>query len=223
MKSAWKALLTCVLVAQFAAAQEPLELDHPHSPESSFRVLLADERSAWDRPSRFRVQALAGYSESTSLGPNADFDYELVSLRAECVLFPDYDPAFLPRGDFTCLADLMIADPEDFGSVIVGPSILLRKELRPSTSRLIPYAQAGGGMVYTDADNLQSQRVIGRSWEFLLWAGLGCHYRVNDYWMLDIEGSYQHISNARLAARNLGSNNVGVVVGFTREFGPVRR
>ena len=222
-KSAAAALLACVLVAQFAAAQEQLGIYRSAPPASSVPRSLVNETSSWDGASRLRFQALAGFSESTSLGPEADFDYELVSLRAECVLLPDHDPAFLPQGDFTCLADLMIADPEDFGSIIVGPSILLRKELRPSTARLIPYAQAGGGMVYTDADNRQSQRVIGRSWEFLLQAGLGCHYRVNDDWMLDLEGSYQHISNARLAARNLGSNNVGVVVGFTREFGPIHR
>jgi lipid A 3-O-deacylase len=171
----------------------------------------------------FSVQMLAGFSASSGLGPNADFDYELIILRGGVVLLPDHQPVFAPKGDVTCLLDLMIARPDDFGSIVTGPSVLLRKDLRPSVADLIPYIQVGGGMVYTDADNAQTQRIIGRSWEFLLQGGLGCHYRITEQWMLDMEGSYQHISNAQLAGRNLGTNNLGIVVGFTRTLGPPSR
>lgn len=226
-KSVWQATWAALCISPIAVAQDAITTSGAELPESAqVRNTGRPSREVFPdghEPLDLRLQVLAGFSASTSLGPDADFDYNHVNLRAEIVLFPDHSTGILPKGDFNCLADFMIADPQDFGSIIVGPSVLLRKELRPSTARMIPYVQAGGGMVYTDADNVASQRVIGRSWEFLLQTGLGCHWRLNDLWMLDVEGSYQHISNARLAARNLGSNNLGVMVGLTREWGPLRR
>lgn len=223
----WPLVCAAALAATTAAGEDNSGSADTASPEpiavSAGDYLLSDESSLGDPATDFSTQALAGFSSGSSLGPVADFDYELINLRGGVVLFPDQQGAFLPKGDVTCLLDVMIADPQDFGSIVAGPSILLRKDLRPSTAGWIPYAQAGGGMVYTDTDNDHTQRIIGRSWEFLLQAGLGCHFRISKRWLLDVEGSYQHISNARLASRNWGANNFGVVVGFTRTWGPSAR
>lgn len=199
----WQFLIPAVLLAHIARAQDCDATD----PE-------------W--PAEFSVQFLGGFSASTTLGPDADFDYEPFNLRAGTVLIPDHDGPLLPPGDVTCLLDIVIARADNYGSVIAGPSVLLRKDFWRSDSRVTPYAQAGAGMVYTDADNDHSQRVIGRSWEFLLQTGIGCHCRVTDRWTFDVEGNYQHISNARLGSRNLGSNNLGLSLGLTRYFGGPR-
>jgi opacity protein-like surface antigen len=218
------ALCAALLVAPIAAAQDQSDISdaalsepvpasiagHATRDDASLGVLAAD----------FSVQILAGFSASSNLGPAADLDYEPFNVRGGIVLFPDHQSEFAPTGDVTCLVDLVVARPRDFGSIIAGPSVLVRKDLRPSAANLVPYVQAGGGMVYTDADNVLSQRIIGRSWEFLLQAGLGCHCRLSKRWQLDLEGSYQHISNARLASRNWGTNNLGIVVGLTRTWGP---
>jgi len=193
------------------------------TPAPAGECLICDNSSLGVLAEDFSVQILAGFSGSSSLGPEAEFDYQLINLRGGVVLIPDQQVAFVPRGDVTCLFDVMIADPQDFGSIVAGPSVLFRKDLRHSTAGWIPYAQAGGGMVYTDADNDHSQRIIGRSWEFLLQAGLGCHFRIAKRWRFDVEGSYQHISNARLASRNWGLNNFGVVVGLTHTWGASSR
>jgi hypothetical protein len=228
--TSWPALCAPLLIASIAVAQDQ---DGVNDLEPSERIPALTARPAMHDAAYvgifaadFSVQVLAGFSASSDLGPVADFDYEPFNVRGGIVLRPDHQSMLLPMGDVTCLLDLMIANPRDFGSIIAGPSVLLRKDLRPSEASLIPYIQAGGGMVYTDADNDRSQRIIGRSWEFLLQAGLGGHYRISDKWLLDVEGGYQHISNARLASRNWGSNNFGVVVGFTRSWGagaPVER
>jgi hypothetical protein len=165
------------------------------------------------------LQLLAGDSASSGLGPNPDFDYVPFNVRAGIVLLPDHRDWLLGTGDVTGLLDLVVARPRVHGSIVVGPSLLLRKDLRPNDACLIPYTQLGVGIVYTDADNDQSQDVIGRSWECLLQAGAGCHFRLSDRWKFDVEGHYQHISNAQLASRNLGSNNIGVSLGVTRLFG----
>jgi hypothetical protein len=220
----WLPLCAAVLVAPIAAARDRSDIAASEQvPASTTGLVIEGGASLGGLAADFSVQVLAGFSASSDLGPVADFDYEPFNLRGGFVLFPDHQSVLVPTGDVTCLVDLMLADPRDFGSIIAGPSVLLRKDLRPSVAGLIPYVQAGGGMVYSDADNDLSQRIIGRSWEFLLQAGLGCHCRISEQWLLDVEGTYQHISNARLAGRNWGSNNFGVALGLTWTWGSCAR
>jgi opacity protein-like surface antigen len=106
----------------------------------------------------------------------------------------------------------------DYGHIVTGPSLLLRYNYVQPGCRLNPYTQVGAGVVYTDAYRDQSQAAIGESVEFLLQGGVGCRYVLSPHWSADIEGEYQHISNGRLASRNLGVNNVGLSIGLTYYF-----
>ena len=83
----------------------------------------------------------------------------------------------------------------------------------------MPYTQVGGGFVLTDAWKDSVQHVIGQQFEFLLRAEAGVHIMLSAHWSLNLEGGFQHISNADLAGRNDGLNSVGGAIGFTRYFG----
>src|SRR5262249_13745698 len=106
-----------------------------------------------------------------------------------------------------------------FGHYFTGPSALIRYNYRQPGWRLVPYIQGGAGIVLNDAYRTQEQRLIGRWQEFLLQAEVGVRFQVTEHLSLDLEGGFQHISNARLAPRNGGINNLGVTVGFTYTFG----
>ncbi len=100
------------------------------------------------------------------------------------------------------------------GNYLVGGSILFRYNFVQPGSRLIPYLQAGGGGLHSDAAEIPSQRIIGSDFEFLLEADLGFRFLLNDRWSLLAEGTFQHISNGDTAARNVGVNALGGRLGF---------
>lgn len=63
----------------------------------------------------------------------------------------------------------------------------------------MPYWQLGIGLVASDVSRDQSQRIIGRTVEFMLPSGFGFRFLVDSRWSIDLEGVYQHISNADTA------------------------
>jgi hypothetical protein len=63
------------------------------------------------------------------------------------------------------------------------------------------------------------QELIGQEFEFLLRAELGLRCWLTESLSFDVEGGFQHISNAGIAVRNGGINNLGFSVGFTYSFG----
>ncbi len=100
------------------------------------------------------------------------------------------------------------------GHYLAGGSLLLRYNFIQPGSRLIPYFQIGGGGLHSDAAEDHSQRLIGSSFEFILEADLGARVLLNDRWSLLLEGTFQHISNADTASRNVGVNALGGRIGF---------
>lgn len=106
----------------------------------------------------------------------------------------------------------------DFGKYVAGPSLLARHTFMPEHWRVHPYIQGGVGLVFTDADKDQTQRMIGGPIEFLVQAQVGLKIPVAESWSLDVETGYQHISNADTRSRNFGVNAVGASVGVTYHF-----
>jgi hypothetical protein len=110
-----------------------------------------------------------------------------------------------------------------FGHYAFGPSLMLRLDLCDPESRLVPYIQGGAGLAFTDGFKDEHQRAIGQWQEFLLQGSAGLRLRLSDNWSLDVEGGWQHISNACLASRNAGINTLGGSVGVTYTFGARER
>jgi hypothetical protein len=186
----------------------------------------------WNDPERFSLQIMEGLYFKSGIGPNAQgfrqpqgaggatvFNYAITNLRL------GYRPSIASEGEeawtdhIQFLLDLNVAEVvEGFGHEFVGPSALLRYNLSDGTT-LVPYVQLGAGIINTDAYKEQRQHLIGEAAEFLLLAEAGLRWKMSDAWSLDLEGGFQHISNADMATRNAGVNCFGGSVGVTFSFG----
>jgi hypothetical protein len=204
------------LEAAAAAAAEAETLKQPsnphHEPEAADPESDCPEKRCDSTPCRY-LEFLAGAYFSTSLGPGTpDFHYAPVTLRLGWRPFYRGDGTFWDRG--SALFDLKVAPIfEGPGSILGGPTILLRQDFRALGDNLIPYIQGGAGLCFTDAHEDQTQRAIGSSTEFFLEAELGARYRFTDSMSVIFEGGYQHISNADTADRNAGVNVFGGSIG----------
>ncbi len=238
----WAWICVCAFCCTDAGAEEPAALVDSSSQaelasalEPLFRQVPIEAESAnrsWCDPERFSLQLLEGTYFESGLGPhardtylprigahNSSFDYAITNLRL------GYRPFFSAAGEETwldhleVLADLNLADIYDgFGNVIVGPAAFVRYNGCIGTS-LVPYVQGGAGIIYTDAYQDRQQRIIGQGLEFLLEVEVGVRWQMSDTLSLDVEGGFQHISNACLADRNGGMNAFGGSIGVTWRFG----
>ena len=164
------------------------------------------------------VELLGGYLHSpitTGGARRPEFDYSGVDLRYGIVLSPTFfDHSRLLRGNIEFLVDgLADGVVEGPGNYLVGGSVLFRYNFIQPGSHFIPYFQLGGGGLHSDAAEEPSQRIIGGNFEFILEADLGARLLLNDRWSLLFEGTFQHISNADTAARNVGVNALGGRIG----------
>jgi hypothetical protein len=165
-------------------------------------------------------QVLVGAYASSSLGPTINsFDYIPITFRAGWMLTAPNDEDGWLRGNWECLAGLTVADIfTKYGSYYVGPAAYLRRNFVLPGASLVPYAQLGVGFILTDAFEADWQRAIGQAFEFQFHAQIGFRYLISQNWSLDIEGGYQHTSNAGMSSRNAGVNALGGQVGFTYHF-----
>jgi opacity protein-like surface antigen len=104
------------------------------------------------------------------------------------------------------------------GSGLVGGEFIWRYNFAGHGSRLVPFAQIGGGGLYNDIHKTPSQIEIGMGFEFILHGGLGAHYMLNDKWAVNVEAEYRHISNAEMSSRNAGLNSLGGTLGLSYFF-----
>jgi hypothetical protein len=169
-------------------------------------------------------QALAGYYGQTRVGPHGPaLNYAPVVLRMGRVLDTPQGDGEL-RGCWEALleANYSAIVRHSGGSYIAGPVALLRYNFVQPTCVFVPYAQAGAGVTLNDAWRAQPSQdppLVRQAFEFLLRADVGVRYMVHDCFSFDIEGGFQHISNAGLARHNGGVNNLGGSIGFTYYFG----
>jgi hypothetical protein len=169
---------------------------------------------------------MTGYFPRAGVGPHTGFldnpadNYLPQALRAGLMCNDPHPDRKVLAGVFEMLLEYDYAPiVRTFGNYFTGPSFLLRYNYGWPNRAFVPYSQFGAGLVFTDAWKDPAQRVIGQELEFLLRAEVGVHIMITDNWSFNIEGGYQHISNADLAKRNNGLNSFGGSVGFTRDFG----
>jgi hypothetical protein len=166
------------------------------------------------------VQAVTGAVFSPFLigRERPSLNYSKLNLRLGWMLGNPGESALFP-GNFEPLLEITGSDIfTGYGNYMAGGTALLRYNFVEKGRRLIPYVQAGGGILYTDADEDRNQTVIGNSIEFSLQGGAGLRWMIKKSLSMDFEGIFEHISNAGLSDRNAGSNGAGGFVGFTYYF-----
>jgi hypothetical protein len=169
------------------------------------------------------LQVLGGaYFCPIGLGPRTTprYNFAPIDVRLGCMLCsPILDECCL-RGNVEAILELTTAPVFDgFGSIIIGPTALLRYNFLQPDWRLVPYVQGGGGFVYNDSYRDKTQRAIGQAGEFYLQATAGVHLMLTAHCAFDVEGGYLHISNGGTNERNGGINALGGSIGVSYFFG----
>lgn len=173
---------------------------------------------------RITMQFMTGALFSDSgIGPDIDeFNHQQNNFRVGWIVnspedFTDEDHPL--RGCFELLGELSFSGVmSTYGSVLIGPTVLVRYNFVQPDWFVVPYLQVGGGIVYNDAHETETQRAIGQAIEFTPQASAGARWLIEDEWTFDTEFMYHHISNAGMNDRNLGVNSFGGFVGFTHFF-----
>lgn len=202
-----------VLAATYAYAGSEL----PNATATNLRPALEDERFIEDRIT-FQVVSGALFSP-VGLGPDhPTFNYAPTNLRLGWMLnSPGEDHPL--RGNFEAIIELSASGIfNGFGDIIIGPTALVRYNFVQPGWKVVPYIQAGAGIVYTDAYEDRTQDAIGQAIEFTPQASVGAKILVSREWSVDVESMFHHISNASISSRNDGTNAFGGLVGATYYF-----
>jgi hypothetical protein len=187
------------------------------SAPAALRPALEDDRYIEDRIT-FQVVSGALFSP-VGLGPDhPTFNYAQTNLRLGWMLnSPGQDHPL--RGNFEAIIELSTSGIfNGFGDIIIGPTALVRYNFVQPDWKVVPYIQAGAGIVYTDAYEDRTQDAIGQAIEFTPQASVGAKFLVAKDWSVDVEGMFHHISNASIANRNDGVNALGGFIGATYYF-----
>lgn len=167
------------------------------------------------------IEARVGPNWSpVGIGPDhPDFDFVRMAGRLGWMLNSASEWSGPLRGSFEVLFEVAGGPTFDgFGDWLVGPTGWIRYNFVQPGWRVIPYVQGGVGIVFSDAYQDKRQEAIGTNPEFSVQAAVGMHLMLDPQWSLDVEGGYEHISNADLARRNDGVNAFGGSAGFTYFF-----
>ena len=103
---------------------------------------------------------------------------------------------------------------EGEGGYVSGLTVWLRYNFVPKDWRVVPYAQAGMGLTFTDID----RNMVGETFNFNLDLGVGARCFIAHNWSVNLEYRYQHISNANIGRRNVGINAHGPMLGLSYFF-----
>jgi lipid A 3-O-deacylase len=167
---------------------------------------------------RISVQLVSGVLFSpVGIGPDAEtLNTSQTNLRLGWMLNSPSEDAHPLRGNFEALIELSTSGIfEGAGSLMIGPTALVRYNFVQPDWKVVPYVQAGVGMVYTDAYKDRNQDEIGQALEFTPQASVGLKILLSRDWSIDVEGMYHHVSNASIASRNDGVNALGGLIGAT--------
>jgi hypothetical protein len=179
-------------------------------------------------PGALTFQFMSGYYPKANLGPPGDtvtgqkpvIDYLPQALRLGVICNKPHPEWLLLHGSFEVLLEYNYsAVVSSFGNYFTGPNAILRYNLVYPHCIFIPYIQGGAGFCLNDVYHNPDQRLIGEAFEFLLRGELGVRLMITENLSLDVEGGWQHISNANLASRNAGLNCLGASIGLTFFFG----
>jgi lipid A 3-O-deacylase len=156
-------------------------------------------------------------TKGTPERPNMGFG--IAEIRAGYMLTNTIGSGLL-RGNVEILGEIFGGGIYDGpGSDLVGFDAFLRYNFVQPNAKLVPFFQAGGGGVYSDAAQADKiQRLIGSDMSFSLEAEIGARYFISRNWALNVGFEYRHISNADTASRNRGLNALGGVLGINTFF-----
>jgi hypothetical protein len=100
------------------------------------------------------------------------------------------------------------------GDVLAGAGFGFRYNFVRPQATIVPFIQVGGGGMYSDAANDDGvQRLLGSDWSFDLQGAAGLRFMMSERFSITLKAEYRHFSNAGLAERNCGVNNLGGVLG----------
>lgn len=176
---------------------------------------------------RITLEFMAGAMFSPcGLGPTAPvFNYQQNNIRLGWMLDspnswgPCADLDSPLRGNFEAIFETTGSYIwHSFGTYMVGITGLVRYNFVQPNWIVVPYVQGGAGIIYTNARNWSNQDAIGGNWEFTPQFSGGLKFLITDNFTFNIEGAFQHISNANTSARNEGVNAYGGFAGFTYYF-----
>lgn len=154
------------------------------------------------------------------VGPDHDtHNYQMTNVRLGWMLnTPNPDGGFF-AGNWEAIIELSGNYVFDgFGSYMVGPTALVRYNFVQPGWKVVPYVQGGAGILLNDGYRDRNQQAIGQFVQFSPQASAGARILINDDWSVDVEGIFHHVSNANMASRNLGTNALGGMIGFTYFF-----
>ena len=148
-----------------------------------------------------------------------DIDYYQANLRVGVMLTDPDKPKYFFRGNVEGIIEATYSKVhEGSGTFLYGGAFLVRYNIFNSKSRIVPYMQVGAGVVYNDIYKDRDQGVVGQSIEFTVRSSIGTRFYVSDNWSIDVEGTFEHVSNAGMSDRNGGINAGGGFIGFTYFF-----
>ncbi|RPI78650.1 MAG: acyloxyacyl hydrolase [Desulfobacteraceae bacterium] len=170
---------------------------------------------------RISLQGVSGliYSSTFLTERPIDMHYWQTNLRLGRMLGTPSESDSFFRGNWEALLEITNSSIfKGSGHYIGGITGLLRYNFVQPDAKVIPYFQAGLGVVYNDVYKDMSQIAIGQAIEFTPQGSLGVHFLLSEHWSFDTEAIFHHISNANLNERNGGVNAFGGFIGFTRFF-----
>lgn len=227
-----KSLVLFTLLFTFCAIAADGDLMLPSSDVKSSTENAKDPSEPQDLSSRLfqedriTLEFMTGAMFSPcGLGPHEPvYNYQQNNVRLGWMLVspddkenPFRDTPF--RGNFEALFETTGSYVwETFGTYMVGITGLIRYNFVQPGWIVVPYIQGGAGVIYTNARNWSNQEAIGGNWEFTPQFAGGLKFLIDDNFSFNIEGAFQHISNACTSARNEGVNAYGGFAGFTYYF-----
>jgi opacity protein-like surface antigen len=102
------------------------------------------------------------------------------------------------------------------GDKVAGAGFAFRYNFVRPNAWIVPFIQLGAGGVYSDAANDDAvQHLLGSDWSFDLQGAAGLRFMVSEHFSITLKAEFRHFSNAGLADRNYGANNLGGVLGLS--------
>ena len=149
----------------------------------------------------------------TGFGKRSNTQMFYAGGRFGYVLTPDIFKGRL-RGNveyvFDALPIFAVFQPQNAFGAGFNPMIL--KYNFTSGKRLVPFIEAGGGVIFTNHDVPANTNSVN----FTPQGGFGVHFLRNDNRAITFTGKYMHMSNAGLDQRNSGINaSIQFVLGYT--------
>jgi hypothetical protein len=184
--------------------------------------------SAWDweapyTKGRFSIQAIAGavYSPFLINKDRTTVNYVQTDVRFGWMLNTPTGASML-RGNFQALAEISNSFvTKGPGNYISGVTAVFRYNFVQPDARLVPYVQAGVGVVLTDIHKYEDgYQLTSQALNFTPQGSVGARYMAGKNWSIDMEAMFHHVSNAGLGDSNAGINSGGILLGFTYFFGP---